>query len=273
MPQETWKFITSDDTEVEIVQVPGSLPGMVFLGGLGARGLFEKGQFLLEKCKEEGRAFTFINWQTPKNGTVSEWRSHLREAFQAASGTNPQIVIASSFGAWLADLLAKDLEASGQKNPLTGMIFINPVFDGTRIAASGIRAEGRSYLAAGPEHVIPFQLPSMSEPFMLRQQHLDDGEKNLIMSDTAPAARVQTVIFHAAEDEASPLALSEAYVQKASGFVRLVTVPGQHNLNTPEFLERLWSQARAMGRPDSSSPSSSPGGQRPRTTPKGVQPA
>lgn len=240
---ETFDYIAEDGTKVPLLRrvQPGS--GVVFLGGLGAsHALFEKGQYLLEKCEEKNIAFTSINWQTPENGLVSEWRKHVKEAFNYVAQNDPQVVVASSFGAWVGALLAKDLAAEGKGHLISKLVLINPVFDGSRLAASAIGDQGRSYLAADPENIIPFQLPSMQKPFLLQQQHLADGENNLIMNmQNDSLAIVNTHIFHASDDPVAPLSVSEAFVRMSDpSLATLEKISGGHQTNSPEFLDKLW---------------------------------
>jgi predicted alpha/beta hydrolase family esterase len=257
MHETNYRFITSNNDPVDILHVSGSAPGIVFLGGLNTDGMLSVqptgmssliGKYLLSRSAEAGNSFTFINWQAPSNGIVSQWRSNLKQAFNQAAQGKPQILIAHCFGAYMGSLLAKDLERNEEKQLISSMIFISPSFDGMRLAASVIGEEACAHIADKPDNAAKIPI---DPPFMVQQRHLLDGENNLVLGDMqTPAPAIQTHIYHHVRGKNYvPIRVSKDYVAISQGFAVLEEIDHNRTFLTPGFLEKLWAKACAVSAP------------------------
>ena len=87
---------------------------------------------------EEGRAATRFDYSGHgssggrfEDGTISRWLEEAEAVFDAFT-TEPQVLVGSSMGGWLALLLAKRLAERGDGDRLHGMVLLAPAVDMTK---------------------------------------------------------------------------------------------------------------------------------------------
>ncbi|WP_158808770.1 carboxylesterase, partial [Beijerinckia sp. L45] len=115
-----------------------SLPGLVWFGGFRSDMLATKATALDVAAADRGRAALRFDYSGHGesggrfvDGTISRWlEESLAVVRQLSDG--PQILIGSSMGGWLALLVARALEAAGERDRIAGLVLIAPAVDFTQ---------------------------------------------------------------------------------------------------------------------------------------------
>jgi pimeloyl-ACP methyl ester carboxylesterase len=118
-------------------QAESPAPGLVWLGGFRSDMRGTKAEFLDRLAEEQGRACLRFDYSGHGEsdgafgeGTIGLWTEQALAAFRALT-KEPQIVVGSSMGGWIALLLARALAKRGEAGRLAGMVLIAPAVDFT----------------------------------------------------------------------------------------------------------------------------------------------
>ena len=121
--------------EIAILIRPGGNPGLFWLGGFASNMMGSKALAVDAFGAEKGLAVTRFDYSGHgasggafADGTISRWLEETRAVFDR-SAAGPQILVASSMGAWIALRLAEALRGTGR---IAGMLLLAPAFDMTR---------------------------------------------------------------------------------------------------------------------------------------------
>ena len=130
--------VGEDGREIAVLNRPGAAPGVFWLGGFKSDMQGSKAQALDRWAADCGRQATRFDYSAHgqssgrfEDGTISRW---LEEALAVLRHftSDPQIVVGSSMGGWIALLMAKALREAGEASRLAGMVLIAPAVDMTK---------------------------------------------------------------------------------------------------------------------------------------------
>ena len=116
---------------------PGRSPGVVWLGGYRSDMQGTKAQALDAWAERTGQAYLRHDYSGHgesggafADGTISRWLGESLAVFRALTD-GPQILVASSMGAWSALRMAQELAKSGESDRIGGMLLLAPAPDFT----------------------------------------------------------------------------------------------------------------------------------------------
>ena len=115
----------------------GKSPGLFWLGGFKSDMKGTKIQALDVWAAEQGRACVCFDYSGHgesggdfKQGTIGQWLEESAAVYRKFA-LDPQVVVGSSMGGWLALLLARELRKLKDAAPIVGMVLIAPAVDFT----------------------------------------------------------------------------------------------------------------------------------------------
>jgi len=214
----------------------GASPGVVFLGGFKSDMDGTKALWLEEWARARGRAFLRFDYSGHgqssgafTDGCIGDWAADARAAV-AALTEEPQILVGSSMGGWIALLLAR---ACPER--VAGLVTVAAAPDFTEDAMwAGFDAETRrEIMEAGVVH-----LPSeYGEPLPITRRLIEDGRDHLVLR--APLDLPVPVRFlQGTADADVDRSVAERLLDHATGpDMRLTLVKGaDHRFSTPDCL-------------------------------------
>ena len=223
----------------------GESPGLVWLGGFKSDMQSTKAGAIDRYAGERGRGFLRFDYSGHgasggrfEDGTISRWLEESLAAFRALT-EGPQIVVGSSMGGWLALLLARELERSGELARLAGMALIAPAVDFTEalLWASATETARRAIMEEGV-----WKRPSdySEDPYVYTRALIEDGRKHLLLGGIV-RSHCPTRILQGMRDPDVPFRHALTLVEHmADESVTLTLVrDGDHRLSRPEDLELL----------------------------------
>ena len=247
-PELQTLIVGTDARQIRYEQISATsntdTPGLFWLGGYMSDMAGSKAEALAQFAKATGRAnmrFDYSGHGTSSgaftDGTISRWLEEAEAIFALTSG--PQIIIGSSMGGWLGQLLALR-----QPERVHALVLIAPATDMTQdLMWDEFDEEARATLLdTGVFH----QPSDYGEPYPITRGLIEDGRKHLLFGGpieiTAPVYILQgrkdadVPWQHAARLlEAMPYALTH-----------FTLVPeGDHRLSTPENLALLCQTVKA----------------------------
>jgi len=225
----------------------GASPGLFWLGGYKSDMKGTKAEALAAWAEQEGRAIVRFDYSGHgesggvfTDGTIGRWLADALAVFEACC-REPQILIGSSMGGWLALLMVRALRQRRQVTPasVAGLVLVAPAVDFTEelmwkrfppaikreIEETGVWARPSDY---------------SSEPYLVTRQLIEEGRNHLLlggMIETGCPVR----ILQGVEDPDVPWRHAVELVSRlASDDVVLTLVKdGDHRLSRPEDIERL----------------------------------
>lgn len=118
-------------------QTGETAPGLVWLGGFRSDMLGTKAEFLAGWALQSGRSFLRHDYSghgesggSFTEGTISRWLAESLAVFRQFS-TGPQVLVASSMGAWIALRMAEEACRTGEADRFAGMVLMAPAPDFT----------------------------------------------------------------------------------------------------------------------------------------------
>ena len=224
---------------------PGKAPGIFWLGGFRSDMQGSKAQALDLWAAEEGRAATRFDYSGHgssggrfEDGTISRWLEEAEAVFDAFTA-EPQVLVGSSMGGWLALLLAKRLAERGDGDRLTGMVLLAPAVDMTkdlmwdRFTPAQRRKLKKQGFLTEPSAYSP-------EPDIITSALIEDGEKHLFGEQPIETGCPVHVI-QGMQDEDVPWAHATKLMERLAFDDAVLTLvrDGDHRLSRPEDIERL----------------------------------
>src|SRR5665213_127172 len=120
--------------EIAVLSRSGGPPGIFWLGGFGSNMRGAKATALDSFARDAGVAMVRFDYSGHgessgrfEEGTITRWLEEARTVFEQLA-PQPQIVVGSSMGGWIALLLATALRESGR---IAGLVLIAPAVDMT----------------------------------------------------------------------------------------------------------------------------------------------
>lgn len=228
-------------------------PGVFWLCGFKSDMASTKASALDEYCGRTGRGFLRFDYSGHgasggafEDGTISQWLEESLAVFRAHSA-GPQIVVGSSMGGYLALLLARALESSGEAARLAGMVLIAPAVDFTEALfwANASPEARRAIVEDGA-----WRRPSAysDESYVFTRGLIEDGRRNLLLGGII-RSHCPTRILQGMKDEDVPYTHALALIEHMpSDPVTLTLIrDGDHRLSRPQDIALLTEAIDALG--------------------------
>lgn len=237
--EETGTLPAPDGTPLAYRRLPGTGPGVVFLGGFHSDMTGSKAEYLAGWCAARGTPFLRMDYSGHgasggrfEDGTIGRWAADAEAALVALTD-GPQVLVGSSMGGWIALLLA--LRHPGRVRALVG---IAPAPDFTEDL---MWARFPPAVRAAIERDGAWRRPSdYGEPYPITRALIEDGRRHLLLGGrigvTAPVRILQ--------GDADPDVPWQHALRLATALdsedVRVTLVKGgDHRLSTPRDLSLL----------------------------------
>jgi pimeloyl-ACP methyl ester carboxylesterase len=225
----------------------GAAPGLFWLSGYKSDMKGTKAAALAHWAEQAGRACIRFDYSGHgesggdfSDGTIGRWLADALAVFDACC-RDPQILVGSSMGGWLALLMVRALRARRQDGPasVAGLVLVAPAVDFTEelmwkrfTPAIKRELEEKGFWARPSEY--------SAEPYLVTRQLIEEGRNHLLLAgmiETGCPVR----ILQGVEDPDVPWRHAVELVSRlASDDVVLTLVKdGDHRLSRPEDIERL----------------------------------
>jgi pimeloyl-ACP methyl ester carboxylesterase len=232
-----------------------SLAGLFWLGGFMSDMTGAKAVALADMAAGERRSFLRFDYSGHgasggnfEDLTLSDWLEDAAFMF-AALTEGPQIVAASSMGAYLALLLARRLEETGHSGlaRIRGLVLLAPAVDMTEaLLWPGLSDEEKRQVMASGRVSMPSRYDN---PYVITRRLIEDGRRHLLL-DRGIAVGCPVRILAGDEDADVPWRHALAVYQAMSGEdVMLGLIKGgDHRLSSPQALEVIRAQVSELAR-------------------------
>lgn len=244
--EETGTLPAPDGTPLAYRRLPGTGPGVVFLGGFHSDMTGSKAEYLAGWCAARGTPFLRMDYSGHgvsggrfEDGTIGRWAADAEAALVALT-EGPQVLVGSSMGGWIALLLA--LRHPGRVRALVG---IAPAPDFTEDL---MWAQFPPAVRAAIERDGAWRRPSdYGEPYPITRALIEDGRRHLLLGGRiAIAAPVRILQGDADPDVPWQHALRLAAALDSEDVRVTLVKGGDHRLSTPRDLSLLGETLAAL---------------------------
>jgi pimeloyl-ACP methyl ester carboxylesterase len=224
---------------------PGRSPGVVWLGGYRSDMQGTKAQALDAWAERTGHTFLRHDYSGHgesggvfADGTISRWLAQSLAVFRALTD-GPQVLVASSMGAWIALRMAQELAESGESDRIAGMLLLAPAPDFTvDLIEPEMTEEQRLEVVARGY----FETPSeySGEPNVFTEALLKDGHLNRVLTGPIDTFCPVTVIQGMRDPDVPYQHALKLVSLLPADDVTLSLVPdGDHRLSRPQDIEMI----------------------------------
>jgi pimeloyl-ACP methyl ester carboxylesterase len=238
--------------EIAVLARSGKAPGIFWLGGFRSDMQGTKAEALDQWAGEEGQAATRFDYSGHgasggrfEDGTISRWLEETIAVFDEFT-REPQVLVGSSMGGWLALLLAKRLGERSDGDRLQGIVLLAPAVDMTRdLIWKHLNAVERRRLKKQGFIEKPSEYSPL--PDIITLALIEDGEKHLFgeqpIETGCPVHVIQGML-----DRDVPWAHATRLMEHLAFDDAVLTLvrDGDHRLSRPEDIERLIGAVSAM---------------------------
>ncbi|MGC6511782.1 MAG: alpha/beta hydrolase [Parvibaculales bacterium] len=241
MPEEI-SYLDRGNEKIAYMRQSGrsDCPGLVFLGGFRSDMTGSKAQALSDYAMHHELNYLrfdyFGHGQSTGDflkGTISYWRNEVAEVVSSLTD-GPVILVGSSFGGWLATMMAVQFPEK-----VAALVLIAPAVDMTeRLMWSEFDAEMRKTLLEEGIVYTPSDYDEQGYP--ITRDLIMDGRDHLML-DEQIAYEGPVRFLHGQQDTAVPWALSLEIAEKLTSVdVDILFVKnGDHSLSNPDNLKML----------------------------------
>ena len=230
--------VGSDKRMIAFEQIAGSGPGIIWLGGFMSDMTGSKAECLAQYARETGRAFLRFDYSGHgvsggafTDGTISRWLEEAEAMLALTDG--PQIIVGSSMGGWIAQLLA--LRAP---NKVHGLVLIAPATDMTHdLMWEEFGPSERNKLM---EEGVYYQPSDYGKPYPITRALIEDGRSHLLFPGPIGIQKPVHILQGRLDPDVPythALKLLDALPEANIAFTLIKD--GDHRLSTPENLELL----------------------------------
>jgi pimeloyl-ACP methyl ester carboxylesterase len=240
------ELVTAEGRRLAVERIPGSGPGIVFLGGFRSDMTGTKALALEAWARGEGVAFTRFDYSGHgrssgrfEDGAIGDWAADARAVIASCEG--PQVLVGSSMGGWIALMLARDWPEK-----VAGLVTIAAAPDFTRDMEQDFSEADRARMAREGFTVLPSDYSP--DGYVITRRLIEDGRRQPVLS--VPLCLPMPVrMLQGTADTDVPVAKAMALLDHAQGAdIRLTLVKdADHRFSTPECLrliERAVSEVR-----------------------------
>jgi pimeloyl-ACP methyl ester carboxylesterase len=180
------EFLTVNETKIALRRRDGRQPGIVWLGGYRSDMLGSKAEWLDQWAETHGHAFLRHDYSAHgesggefRDGTISLWLEQSLAVFRTFS-SGPQILVGSSMGGWIALRMIEELQKTGERERIAGLVLIAPAPDFTsELVEPQLTPEQRLQLTQRGYMEEPSAYSP--EPYIYTKALLDDGRTNQVL--------------------------------------------------------------------------------------------
>ena len=238
--------------EIAVLHRSGKAPGIFWLGGFRSDMQGTKAEALDLWAGEEGQAATRFDYSGHgasggrfEDGTVSRWLEETIAVFDEFT-REPQVLVGSSMGGWLALLLAKRLGERSDGDRLQGIVLLAPAVDMTRdLMWKHLNAVERRRLKK--QGFIERHSQYSAQPDIITSALIEDGEKHLFGEQPIETGCPVHVI-QGMQDRDVPWAHATRLMEHLAFDDAVLTLvrDGDHRLSRAEDIERMIGAVSAM---------------------------
>jgi pimeloyl-ACP methyl ester carboxylesterase len=228
----------------------GRGPGLFWLGGFKSDMKGTKAEALDNWAAGQGRACIRFDYSGHGessgdfgDGTISRWLEESVAVFEQFC-REPQIVIGSSMGGWMALLLARELNRRAKNGTpsaggIAGMVLIAPAPDFTEVLMwQRFPPEIRKQI----EETGAWSRPSeySEDPYLITRALIEDGRKHLLLNGLVETGCPVRILQGVKDPDVPWQHATELVSRIARDDVVLTLVKdGDHRLSRPEDIDRL----------------------------------
>lgn len=216
---------------------PGTIPGVVFLGGFKSDMTGTKAATIEVFCRERGYRFLRFDYTghgqssgTFEEGTIGAWKQDALDILKLAPGKN--IIVGSSMGAWIALLVAR---ANAQA--VAGMVGIASAPDFTeKLVWNAFSSAQKEEMHKHNRVMIPDCYGG--EPYPITRHLVEEGRNHLLLDREIPID-VPIRLLHGTNDQDVPWKIAVSLMERvrARDITLTLIKDGNHRLSEPEQLE------------------------------------
>ncbi len=258
MTQSATEIEIGDGSEARRIAVrnrPGTTPGkpgLVWLGGYRSDMAGTKAVELDRHAGERGLACTRFDYSGHgesggdfRLGTISRWLEESLAVFEHFT-TGPQILVGSSMGGWIALRMVQELQKSGARNRVHGLLLLAPAPDFTSALHEPLlTAQQKQDLDT--QGYFEEETPYGPDPNVFTRALFDDGRQNLVMTGLIETG-CPVHILQGMEDPDVPYGHALKLVEHlpAEDVVLTLVRDGDHRLSRPQDIELLLDTVERM---------------------------
>lgn len=230
--------------QIAVLRREGGAPGLFWLGGFMSDMRGTKAEAIDHLAAERGLGMTRFDYSghgesggSIEDGTISRWLDEAHAVFMTTRG--PQILLASSMGAWLALLLNQRLREQGEDR-VQAMVLLAPAVDMTEdLLRKNFTPEQLHDL----HHRGRVEQPSQygPDPYILTERLITDGASHLLFDKGTITTGCPVTIVQGAEDpDVPPAHAIKLLTHLTQDPVTFTLIPGgDHRLSRDEDIEVL----------------------------------
>ncbi len=223
----------------------GKGPGLFWMGGFKSDMKGTKAQALDGWAAANGRACVRFDYSGHgesggefTDGTIGRWLEESAAVYRHFA-KEPQVVIGSSMGGWLALLLAQRLRGTNGSPPMAGMVLIAPAVDFTEELmwkqfpdATKREIEDKGFWLRPSQY--------SEAPYPITKALIEEGRRHLLLGGLIETG-CPVHILQGVQDADVPWRHAEQLVTRFArdDVVFTLIKDGDHRLSRPEDIERL----------------------------------
>ena len=238
--------------EIAVLARSGKAPGIFWLGGFRSDMRGTKAEALDFWGAEQGHAVVRFDYSGHgasggrfEDGTISRWLEEALAVFDAFT-TEPQVLVGSSMGGWIALLLAKRLAERSDSDRVQGMVLLAPAVDMTKdLMWETLKPAARKKLKK--QGFLEQPSAYSPAPDIITLALIEDGEKHLFGEQPIETGCPVHVI-QGMQDEDVPWEHATKLMEHLAFDDAVLTLvrDGDHRLSRQEDIDRLIAAVSAM---------------------------
>ena len=233
---------------------PGTMPGLLWLGGFNSDMKGTKALALDAWATEHGRACVRFDYSGHGesggkfiDGTIGRWLEECVAVFEQFCH-GPQVVIGSSMGGWMALLLAREVIRRSMGASLAGLVLIAPAPDFTEeLMWKGFSPEIRAEIESKGVWMRPSEYGDGS-PYPITRALIEEGRQHLLLGSSIEVG-CPVRILQGAKDPDVPWQHAFTLVHRlpADDVVLTMIQDGDHRLSRPQDIARMIAAVAEIG--------------------------
>ncbi len=229
---------------------PSSGPSLFWLGGFKSDMKGTKAEALDHWAAQEGRACLRFDYSGHgelggafTDGTIGRWLAESLAVYRQFA-KEPQVLIGSSMGGWLALLLAARLRELKESAPLAGMVLIAPAVDFTEeLMWKRFPASIKQEIESTGQWLRPSEYSD--EPYPITKRLIEEGREHLLLGGLIETGCPVHILQGVQDPDVPWRHAQELLARFARDDVVLTLIKdGDHRLSRPEDIERLIAAVR-----------------------------
>lgn len=239
-----------NNNRIAYVLSEGKLPCVIFFGGFKSDMTGTKANALEESCKKNGQKFIRFDYTGHgvssgefKDGTIGDWK---RDALAIIDnlGSEKNILVGSSLGAWIATLCALE-----RKEKISGLVGVASAPDFTeKLIWEQLNPEQKEKLQREGVYYAPSCYGE--EPYAITMKLIEEARNHLLLGKKIELdAPVR--LLHGTLDEDVPWQVSVTFLQLISSRDVALTLikGGNHRLSEPTQLNMMCEAVKTLCQP------------------------